>query len=169
MNGSQMSRPRNRLVKHLEDVTDKKVKKKPKTLVGVNPKDKLGLQKVPLRYIVPAGMIYQSIAHHLGSEVKGYEPYNWRDPKKPVRYSVYLEAMMRHLLLLMDGEDLDEESLGPHEASIMAGCSIVLDARLNGTLIDDRYKTGKVNKLMKEVQQTLIKQKELYKKKKKTK
>jgi hypothetical protein len=140
----------------------KRVKKKLE--IGINPKDKLGLKKVPLRLIPPAAYIYQSLTHHLGGLVKGYGPYNWRDSK--VLYSVYLEAIFRHMLLAMDGEDMDDESLAPHEASILACCSIILDAKLNGNLIDDRNKTGKLKELMKQTEVLLTKQKENYKRKK---
>lgn len=138
-----------------------------KKLKGINPKDKLGLKKIPLRLIPPAAYIYQAIAHNLGGLVKGYGPYNWREKGKPVSHSVYLEAIFRHMLLSMDGDDQDCESLGPHEASIMACCSIILDAKLNGNLIDDRHKTGKVKELMKETEKLIKRQKELFKKKKK--
>ncbi len=142
---------------------------KKKILKGVNPKDKLGLKKIPLRLIPPAAYIYQSLAHNLGGLMKGYGPYNWRDKNAPVRYSVYLEAIFRHMLLAMDGEDVDEESFGPHEASIMAGCSIILDAKLNNNLIDDRHKTGTLKPLMKQVELLLLNQQSYKKKKNKLK
>jgi hypothetical protein len=142
---------------------------KNKKLKGINPKDKLGLKKIPLRLTPPTAYIYQSMAHNLGGLVKGYGPYNWRDKKAPVRYSVYLEAIFRHMLLAMDGEDMDDESLAPHEASIMAGCSIIMDAKLNNNLVDDRHKTGTLKNLMKTMEKKLQEQQELYNKKKKSK
>lgn len=133
----------------------------------IHPKDIQGNKKVPLSLIPPSAYIFQSISHNLGGRVKGYGPYNWRDKKQPVSYSVYLEAIFRHMLLAMDGEDFDDESLGPHESSIMACCSIIMDARLNETLVDDRHKTGRLKKLMKDTENLLVEQKKNYKKKKK--
>lgn len=104
-----------------------------------NPKDLIGLLKAPLRLVPPALAIWVSQVMKLGA--KKYGPYNWRDKK--VRQTVYLEAIERHLLALRDGEDLDPESGKPHEAHIAACCAIVLDARANDCLIDDRYITHK--------------------------
>lgn len=127
-----------------------------------NPKDKLGLKKVPLRFVSPISIVQQSVAMNLGGMVKGYGPYNWRETA--VNYSVYLEAALRHLLLLMDGEDNDDESKGPHESSIAACMSILMDAKATGKLIDDRYKSGQVKRIMKEVEETLKRQAAEYKK-----
>ncbi len=140
-------------------------KKKPRSSKkGQNPKDKLGLKKLPLRLIPPAFYIQVSAALNLGGLVKGYGPYNWRD--QPISYNVYLEAIMRHLLLAMDGEDEDVESFSKHEAHIAACCAIIFDAKMTGNLIDDRYKTGKLPGVMKEVQSAIGKQSEHYGKKK---
>jgi hypothetical protein len=128
---------------------------------GMNPKDKLGLKKVPLRLVPSAAMVYTSAAMALGGLVKGYGPYNWRDNK--VLYSVYLEAAMRHLIQSMDGEDADNESLVPHEASIMACCAIILDAKMTGNLVDDRQKTKKLQPLMDEITSLIQKQHDNYK------
>lgn len=116
-----------------------------------NPKDKLGIKKAPLRLVPPALEIYTSLPMMVGG-VK-YDPYNWRG--KAVRQSIYLEAAKRHILALLDGEDTDEETGGPHEASVAACMAIVLDARATGNLIDDRPPKGAAAQALKDVQKIL--------------
>ncbi len=111
-----------------------------------NPKDLIGLTKPPLRLVPPALMIYVSKVMALGAEK--YGPYNWREKK--VRHSIYLEAAMRHILAVLDGEDSDPESGLPHEAHAAACMTILLDAMATGNLINDRPTPGAAAKLIKE-------------------
>lgn len=111
---------------------------------GGNPKDAIGRSKAPLHLIPGPALIYQAYVHDLGA--RKYGPYNWRN--SPVNLTVYLAAMERHLLSVLDGEDLDPESGLPHVAHIAAGCNIVLDAKEQGTLIDDRAPAGKTAPLL---------------------
>ena len=67
-----------------------------------------------------------------------YGPYNWRTD--PVKTTVYLDAIARHLALYKAGQDRASDSNVHHLTSVMSGCAILLDAALNGTLQDDRYK-----------------------------
>lgn len=100
-----------------------------------NPKDKIGLTKVPLRLIPPVALIHTATA--LGNGAAKYGPYNWRD--FPISLTVYIEATQRHLLALLDGEDYAPDS-GIHHAAHAAAClAILLDARETGNLIDDRH------------------------------
>jgi hypothetical protein len=114
-----------------------------------NPKDALGLRKPPLRLIPAPALLYLSRVMGLGA-VK-YGPYNWRG--KPVRFTVYLEAAMRHILSALDGENIDPESHMPPEAHAMACMAIILDARATGNLIDDRPPPGAAEKLIAELTQ----------------
>lgn len=83
----------------------------------------------------------------LGAEK--YGPYNWRE--KEVRYTVYIEAAMRHLYSALDGEDNDPESGVPHVAHAAACAGIILDAMATGKLVDDRPTPGAAPKLIKEL------------------
>jgi len=114
-----------------------------------NPKDLLGLKKVPLRLIMSPALLW--LARVMGGGAVKYGPWNWR--AKHVRHMVYLEAIMRHTLLAADGEEVDEESGYPHEAHIMACAFIILDAKAVGALIDDRAKSPDhaMQKLMNEL------------------
>jgi hypothetical protein len=69
-----------------------------------------------------------------------YGAYNWR--AKKVRYTVYLEAIMRHVLGLMDREDIAVDSGIHHLAHIAANAGIIADAMAGGQLIDDRPAPG---------------------------
>lgn len=74
------------------------------------------------------------------SQRSGDEKYgrmNWRDD--PVTASIYVGALLRHLLKWWTGGiDCDPES-GAHELGhVMNNAAIILDAMDNGTLIDDR-------------------------------
>ena len=111
---------------------------------GFNPKVALGRTKAPLRLVPSSLPIYVAIVQEYGAAK--YGAYNWRDYK--VSRVAYLEAILRHVLLALDGEDADPDTGVPHEASIAASCGIVLDALTIGCLVDDRYKTGKVAGLL---------------------
>ena len=56
----------------------------------------------------------------------------------PIKPTDHIDAAIRHLLALKEGEDVATDSQIPHAAHVMAGMSIVLDAAACGTLVDDR-------------------------------
>jgi len=114
-----------------------------------NPKDRAGSKKVNLSLIPPVANIYEAKVMELGAAK--YGPYNWRDT--PVRLTVYLSATLRHLYAKMDGQDIDPESGQPHDAHIRANMGIILDAKENGTLIDDRKTPGKAPDVLTKVEQ----------------
>lgn len=126
------------------------------TCVGMeqssNPKTLTGQQKVPvLSVIPPASIIAQATAMRYGAffaprvdSTRGYGPYNWRD--QPIEAHIYIDAAIRHLMQWWDGDEyelihddegrtLDEIS---HLAFALATIGILIDARANGTMIDDR-------------------------------
>jgi hypothetical protein len=103
-----------------------------------NPKDAQGIKKAPLRLVPPALMLYVSKVMELGAAK--YGAYNFRE--KAVRHSIYIEAAMRHLMALQDGQPLDPESGQPHEAHVAACMGIILDARSLGKLVDDLPPAG---------------------------
>lgn len=115
--------------------------------VSTNPKDLIGVTKPPLRLVPPALMLHVSKVMALGAAK--YGPYNWREHS--VRYSIYLEAAMRHLLSALDGEEIDPESNQPHTAHVAACMGIVLDAQSLGKLVDDRATPGAAAKLIKDM------------------
>jgi len=118
----------------------------PKEL-GINPKDLLGMKKPPLRLLPPALMLYTSRVMELGASK--YGAFNWR--KNKVMHSIYIEAAMRHLLCIIDGEEIDPESGMPHMAHVAACAGIVLDAKATGNLIDDLPTPGASAALIKDL------------------
>ena len=75
-----------------------------------------------------------------------YGPFNWR--VEPVQGRVYLEAALRHLLLLLDGEDYDRDTGIHHAAFVLSTVAIFLDSLVQGTQIDNRALPGRSGDLV---------------------
>ena len=125
----------------------------PEKQEAINPKDLLGMQKPPLDLLPGAGIIYGSMAMRSGGI--SYGPYNWRD--QPVLARTYIVAIQRHALAYLDGQECSPDNGVHHFGAIIAGASILADARETGNLIDDRPKPGasgalidRINKAIKE-------------------
>lgn len=117
---------------------------------GLNPKDLVGAKKVNVDCVPTSAIIETAIVLGLGA--KKYGPYNWRE--QPIQMVTYVNAAIRHLYALLDGEDLDSETGRTHFASVMAGMAILIDAQRVGTLVDNRCKigTGGTVSLLKELE-----------------
>ena len=111
---------------------------------GNNPKDRYGLAKVPFSLIPSSSLLFLALGLKHGA--KKYGPFNWR--VEPVQGRVYLEAAMRHLLLLLDGEDFDRDTGIHHGAFIMSTIAIYVDAMVQGQLIDNRALAGRTGDLV---------------------
>lgn len=122
-------------------------------LDSVNPKDLLGITKVPLGLLPAAGKIHGAMAMKHGA--KKYGPYNWRDKK--ITMSIYLDAIERHLLAYRDGEDTAKDSGLNHLGHIIAGASIILDAITTGNILDDRPSPGQASVILEEFVENLEK------------
>jgi hypothetical protein len=109
-----------------------------------NPKDAVGVQKAPLRFVPPALVI--EVAPAMANGAGKYGAYNWRE--KDVRASIYGEAILRHLYAWMDGEERAADSGVTHLGHVGACVAILLDATANGNLIDDRPMAGPAAALM---------------------
>lgn len=115
-----------------------------------NPKDRLGVKKVPLSLIPMAALLHEAFAFAEGAAK--YGEFNWR--RKAVKHRVYLEAILRHTLSALAGEDFDADTLKatgrkvPHEAKIRACCAIIIDAKHVGNLIDDRFEKDTTGELL---------------------
>lgn len=103
-----------------------------------NPKTAFGTLKASFHCIPPVALVQLGAVCKNGADKYGV--MNWRE--HAVTYSVYHNAILRHLFAIQDGEWLDPESGLPHLAHIMAGASILLDAHYNNKLNDDRPKLG---------------------------
>lgn len=101
---------------------------------SADPKGDAGKTKAPMELLPPFSLMETAWVHGLGAEK--YGRYNWR--KGDVNASIYVSAIMRHLMAWQSGEDNDPESGRSHLAHIAAGCNILMDAQKHGRLIDDR-------------------------------
>lgn len=111
---------------------------------GNNPKDRMGLAKVPFSLIPSSAQVFMAMGLKVGAAK--YGPFNWRI--EPVQGRVYLEAAQRHLLLLLDGEDFDRDTGYHHGSFVLSTMAIYLDAMVHGTLIDNRAIAGSSGKLV---------------------
>jgi hypothetical protein len=117
---------------------------RPTTEEGTNPKDQFGVEKVPLALIPGTAQVLQAMC--MGDGAEKYGPYNYRVSK--VQALIYLEAVLRHVHALIDGEDFDSMTGYPHIGYVMATASIYADAWVNGFLIDNRPVPGMTPELM---------------------
>ena len=114
--------------------------------LGMNPKDLLGIKKVPLHLVPASSTIYQALA--MADGAKKYGPYNWRGNK--VIASIYIAACKRHLDAWFDSsEELADDSKIPHLGHALACIGIIVDAYETGNLKDDRPVPGATARLLK--------------------
>lgn len=105
--------------------------------LGLNPKDAIGSTKLPLTLWSPLATAYGSLGLLNGER---YGLGNFKAAN--VQMSIYLDAMLRHLLAFAEGQENDPKDGCPHLSAILANVAIILEARACGTLIDDRQITG---------------------------
>lgn len=112
---------------------------------AVNPKTAAGAKKPSLISVIPtASLLILGKVMQTGADK--YGAFNWRDTKVPAE--TYLDAAMRHLISYSDGEDVDPESGVSHLGHVMACCAILIDAKVNNMLEDDRPTKGRSGELI---------------------
>ncbi len=99
-----------------------------------NPKDAVGIAKVPMSCIPSVPVAEVATAMYEGA--RKYGRHNWR--KAGVRSSIYYDATLRHLMAWWEGEDFDPDSGLPHIVKAMAGLMVLRDAQVNDRETDDR-------------------------------
>ena len=100
-----------------------------------NPKDALGIRKVPLS-TVPATVLGELGLAMLEGAAK-YGRHNYR--VIGVRASVYYDAVVaRHLPAWWEGEDDDPDSGLSHITKAIASLVVLRDAMIQGKFVDDR-------------------------------
>lgn len=112
-----------------------------------NPKDAVGGTKIPIS-LFPYAAILEGALAMLHGALK-YGRGNWRP--SGVKASVYVDALLRHTYAYDSGQDLDEESGLPHTAHMLACVAIIVEARSNGNLVDDRQYPTRYQELVKEL------------------
>ncbi len=119
----------------------------------VNPKELAGVKKPASWSVMPRWVMLQ-VGRVMSVGAAKYGVFNYRDSS--ISASVYQDAIERHLQLWFDGEDTDDETGVSHLASVIASCSLLMDAQETGKLNDDRQKTGIVRRTLKDLEQLLI-------------
>ena len=104
------------------------------TIKQSNPKDRLGIKKVP-QSVLPSGPLMEMGLGMLEGALK-YGSHNYR--AIGVRASVYYDATERHLKAFWEGQDLDPDSGLPHIVKAMCCLLILRDAQMMGKCVDDR-------------------------------
>lgn len=112
-----------------------------------NPKDLIGTDKLPL-HLWPETATAMGCLGFLEGALK-YGRSNWRH--SGVRYTIYVDALRRHVNALFEGEDIDPDSGLPHLSHALACLAIIVDAQAAGNLVDDRQYPGGYRKLVEEL------------------
>lgn len=101
---------------------------------STNPKDFQGFKKVPYHLFPMTALAVGAIQFLDGGGKYGRENYREED----VRASIYHDAAIRHILDWFHGEDRTPDTLLRHLGGALASIAILIDAEVNGNLIDDR-------------------------------
>lgn len=101
---------------------------------NLNPKQGAARHKAPLRLALSTSLVEMSLALEDGAYK--YGECNYRESN--IALSVYIDATLRHLMALWNGEDFARDSRVKHAGHIMACMHVILDAEAHGTLVDDR-------------------------------
>lgn len=130
------------------------------TKLEPNPKQLYGDKKPPLSQLPLSAQIQATLALYDGFLKYGWR--NWRD--QPVEMQTYIEAAMRHLRLFEVGEDYTRDTKIHNLGAVIACCSILIDAELYGSAIDNRKHNPAEADLLHEAEKTIEFLKELRKK-----
>lgn len=102
--------------------------------MSLDPKAACAIKKPQLQLVPPC--FEEAVANALQQGAERYGAWNWRENQ--VTVMTYLGAIRRHLNAFLDGEDEAPDSGISHLGHIGASCAILLDAKKQGTLVDDR-------------------------------
>lgn len=116
------------------------------TTKDTNPKDRIGIKKVPQSFL-PSGPVMEMGLAMMEGALK-YGSHNYR--AVGVRASVYYDAAERHLKAFWEGEDIDPESGLPHIVKAMTCLAVLRDSQIVENWVDDRppsYPSGWQNRM----------------------
>lgn len=99
-----------------------------------NPKDSVGIKKVPLSTVPAPVMMEVGLAMLEGA--RKYGRHNYREAG--VRASVYYDALMRHMMDWWEGEDIDPDSGLSHVTKAIATLTVLRDSMIRRNWEDDR-------------------------------
>ena len=99
-----------------------------------NPKDAVGIKKVPFSTIPTQVVMEIGLAMLEGS--RKYGRHNYR--RAGIRASVYYDALHRHMNAWWEGEDNDPDSGLSHITKALATLAVLRDGIMNELWTDDR-------------------------------
>ncbi len=99
-----------------------------------NPKDSVGIRKVPMSTI--SGPVMMEVGLAMLEGARKYGRHNYR--VAGARASVYYDAAMRHLMDYWEGTDIDPDSGVSHISKAIATLVVLRDCEINNMLTDDR-------------------------------
>jgi hypothetical protein len=121
-----------------------------------NPKDSVGIKKVPFSTVSAPVIAEIGLAMLEGS--RKYGRHNYR--AIGVRASVYYDACLRHLTQWWEGEDTDPDSGLSHITKALACLAVLRDAMFIDKVVDDRppkTKQGWVQEMNKRAEEIIQK------------
>lgn len=127
-----------------------------KNVKDSNPKDAIGIKKVPFSTI--SAPVIAEIGLAMMEGARKYRRHNYR--AIGVRASVYIDALMRHICSWWEGEDTDPDSGLSHLVKAAACLVVLRDAMILDKMVDDRppkHKDGWVNELNKKAAEIIAK------------
>lgn len=99
-----------------------------------NPKDSVGISKVPMS-TVPATVLAE-VGVAMAEGARKYGRHNYR--VLGCKASVYYDATMRHLMDWWEGTDIDPDSGMSHVTKAITSLVVLRDAMIQNKFIDDR-------------------------------
>jgi hypothetical protein len=123
---------------------NKAEKPDPAKMKETNPKDIIGSSKLPLS-LFPTTAIAMGCIGMLNGALK-YGTSNYR--VMGIRASIYIDALLRHVIAWNEGEECDPDDGVPHLAAALACLAILVDARAADKMVDDRKIAGGYHKLV---------------------
>lgn len=120
---------KNANIKNVSSLTEKIMDTK-----VTNPKDTVGIRKVPMHVVSAPVVMEMALGMMEGS--RKYGSHNYR--VAGVRASVYYDAAMRHLTDWWEGTDIDKASGLSHISKAMSCLHVLRDAMMNDMWNDDR-------------------------------
>ena len=120
-----------------------------------NPKDALGISKVPMS-TVPVPVMMEVALGLMEGGLK-YGRHNYR--AIGIRFSVYYDAAMRHVGAWWEGEDIDADSGLSHITKAISTLVVLRDAMIRDKFVDDRPPgtSGFIEKLNQKAAELLVK------------
>ncbi len=106
-------------------------------MAGEKSKDK------PKIHLIPSEAIL-GMASAFTHGIEKHGRYEFRDNN--LTYTEIIDALMRHTLAFLAGEDIDEESGLPHTYCIGANYAMLEWKRVHQPELDDRYKGDEISK-----------------------